>query len=303
VLESHSGDHPRCHRDITEHRHGAIKPTGLRGCSAGCPAMDRLLDRSQEPRGGIMSTTERSSYYSSDEGDGQIDFFREFGIDPDIALIQNTDGVHRGNLLEFKVSIGDVNKVLFQAIKYLSRLRVRGHNVPANILLVDLNKQTIYKFASADYFDEIHQIYTTSASRSVQGFRAKSNPLVIQDYFGAGAGQVAAVLKENDFIPIEITEDCVVAWAERYYREVPGSNKESFLANDPKKGSLGELKAPKHFKGLILPYKGDDYEAFAHILDRLNDKLKKIELGAFYTPKPYVLKSHELLRKARYEER
>src|SRR5699024_3601231 len=68
--------------------------------------------------------------------------------------------------------------------------------------------------------------------------------------------------------------------------------------NDPKKGSLGELKAPKHFKGLILPYKGDDYEAFAHILDRLNDKLKKIELGAFYTPKPYVLKSHELLRKA-----
>src|SRR5699024_11275017 len=99
-----------------------------------------------------------SSYYYSDEVDGQIDFFREFGIDPDIALIQNTDGVHRGNLLEFKVSIGDVNKVLFQAIKYLSRLRVRGHNVPANILLVDLNKQTIYKFASADYFDEIHQI-------------------------------------------------------------------------------------------------------------------------------------------------
>ncbi len=245
-----------------------------------------------------MGTVERSNYYYSDEVDGQIDFFHEFGIDPDVSLIQNTDGVHRGNLLEFKVSISDVNKVLFQAIKYLSRLRVRGQNVPANILLVDLNKQIIYRFASADYFDEIHQIYTTSASRAVEGFQAKSNPVLMKDYFGAGAGQVAAALKENDYIPIEITEDCVVAWAERYYREVPGSNKESFLANDPKKGPLGELKAPKHFKGLILPYKGDDYEAFAHILDRLNDKLKKIELGAFYTPKPYVLKSQELLRKA-----
>ncbi|MEJ8563645.1 hypothetical protein POD19_00160 [Micrococcus sp. GPGPB33] len=245
-----------------------------------------------------MSTAERSSYYYSNEVDGQLDFFREFKIDPDISLVQNTDGVHRGNLLEFKVSIGDVNKVLFQAIKYLSRLRVRGHNVPANILLVDLNKQTIFKFDSADYFAEIHQIYTTSASRAVQGFQAKSNPVVIKDYFGAGAGQVAALLKENDFVPIEITEDCVVAWAERYYREVPGSNKESFLANDPRKGPLGELKAPKHFDGLILPYKGDDYEAFAHILDRLNDKLKKIELGAFYTPQPYVQKSHELLREA-----
>src|SRR5699024_12697576 len=105
-----------------------------------------------------------------------------------------------------------------------------------------------------------------SASRSVQGFRAKSNPLVIQDYFGAGAGQVAAVLKENDFIPIEITEDCVVAWAERYYREVPGSNKESFLANDPKKGPLGEVKAPKDVNGLILPYRGDDSEEFAPML-------------------------------------
>lgn len=245
-----------------------------------------------------MSTAERSSYYYSNEVDGQIDFFKEFGIDPDVSLIQNTDGVHRGNLLEFKVSIGDVNKVLFQAIKYLSRLRVRGHNVPANVLLIDLNKRMIYKFDAADYFAEIHQIYTTSASRSVQGFQAKSNPVVINDYFGAGAGQVAALLRENNFVPIEITEDCVVAWAERYYREVPGSNKESFLANDPRKGPLGELKAPKHFDGLILPYEGDDYEAFAHILDRLNDKLKKIELGAFYTPQPYVLKSHELLREA-----
>lgn len=240
----------------------------------------------------------RSDYAYTNEADGQADFFDEFGIDPDTALLAHTDGVHRGNILEFKVSIGDVNKVLFQAVKYLARLRIRGHNVPANILLVDLNARTVYKFDSADYFEEIHQTYTTSASRSNQGFRAKSNPVVIRDYFNSGAGAVVSLLKENRFLPIEITEDCVVAWAERYYREVGGSNKETFLANDSRKGQLGELKDPRHFRGLILPYRGDDYEAFAHILDRLNDKLRKIELGAFYTPRPYVLKSHELLREA-----
>lgn len=245
-----------------------------------------------------MSGATKSDYYYSNEVDGQLDFFNEFGIDPDVALVLNTDGVWNGNLLEFKVSIGDVNKVLFQAVKYLAKLRVNGRNVPANILLVDLNAKVLYKFDSADYFAEIHQTYTTAASRSNEGFSAKAAPLVIKDFFNSGAAQVVALLKENRFVPIEITADCVVAWAERYYREVKGSNKETFLANDPKKGPLGELKDPRHFKGLVLPYQGDDYEEFAHILDRLNDKLKKIELGAFYTPKPYVLKSHELLREA-----
>jgi len=83
-----------------------------------------------------------SSYRYSNEADGQADFFKEFGVDPSTALQLNTDGVHNGNLLEFKVAINDVNQVLFQAIKYLARLRVNGHNVPANILLVDLNALT-----------------------------------------------------------------------------------------------------------------------------------------------------------------
>ena len=231
-----------------------------------------------------MGSTAARGFHYSNEVDGQFDFFREFGIDPDMALVLNTDGAWNGNLLEFKVSIGDVNKVLFQAVKYLAKLRVNGRNVPANILLVDLNAKTIYKFDADDYFDEIHRAYTTSASRSNEGFSAKRPPVLIKYFFNTGAAQVVALLKEKRFVPIKITEDCVVAWAERYYREVKGATKETFLANDPKKGDLGELTDPRHFKGLILPYQGDDYEAFAHILDRLNDKLKKIELGAFYTP-------------------
>lgn len=234
----------------------------------------------------------------ANEAEGQADFFEQFGVDPSTALLLNTDGVHKGNLLEFKVHIPDVNQVLFQAIKYLSRLRVNGHNVPANILLVDLNAKKVYKFDTADYVEEFHKIYTSAASRENKGFRAKSKPLVIDDYMGTGAQAVVDLLRQNDFIPVRINEDCVVAWAERFYREVKLSNKESFLNNDPKKGPLGELRDPRHFKGLIHPYEGDSYEEFSHILDRLNDKLKKIELGAFYTPDPYVKKSHELLREA-----
>lgn len=239
-----------------------------------------------------------SIYRYSNEADGQADFFKEFGVDASTALLLNTDGVHNGNLLEFKVAINDVNSVLFQAIKYLARLRINGRNVPANILLVDLNALTVYKFDTRDYVEEIHQTFTSAASRDNKGFRAKGKPVVIKDYLNTGAQQVVTLLRENEFVPVRITADCVVAWAERFYREVPGSDKEDLLNNDQSKGSLGELKDPRHFAGLIHPYAGDTYAEFSHILDRLNDKLKKIELGAFYTPTAYVLKSHQLLREA-----
>ncbi|MGQ5587059.1 hypothetical protein ACUJ8O_11365 [Micrococcus sp. EWR3.9.1] len=238
------------------------------------------------------------NYKYTNEGDGQADFFEEFGIDPERALILNTDGVWNGNLLEFKVSISDVNAVLFQAVKYLSKLRINGRPVPANMLLVDLNAERVYVYKSEDYFEDLHQVFLTSASREVGGFRAKSSPEVIDDYFGAGAQRVVDLLKQTDVVPVRIDHNCVVAWAERFYREVRGSTKADFLRAEIKKGPLGELKDPRHFRGEILPYEGDTYEEFSHILDRLNDKLKKIELGAFYTPEPYVKKSYELLREA-----
>lgn len=234
----------------------------------------------------------------ANEADGQADFFREYGLDPSAVLRLNTDGVHNGNLLEFKLRIRDVNQVLFQAVKYLSKFRLHGHDVPANILLVDLNAATVYHFNAVDYFAEIHETYATAASRDNKGFRARSSPTIIEDCFGVGAQQVIDLLRQTAVMPVRINEDCVVAWAERFYAENKGSTKFDFLNNDPSKGPLGELKAPKRFKGKILPYSGEHYEEFSHILDRLNDKLKKIELGAFYTPDPYVTKAHELLRQA-----
>lgn len=231
------------------------------------------------------------------EAEGQADFFAQFRIDPAVVLGHSTDGICNGNLLEFKLHITDLSATLFQAIKYLSKLRVHGLDVPAHVLLVDLSSAAVYRFAAADYNTEIHEVYRTAASRDNRGFSRRSEPEKVCDYTKPQNAQtVLDWLHNTEVHPIRITADCVVAWAERYYREVPGSTKHTFLATD--EAAPGELREPRHFAGRVQPYDGDSYAAFAHILDRLNDKLKKIELGAFYTPPAYVERATELLRKA-----
>ena len=70
-----------------------------------------------------------SEKYTS-EKDGQIDFYNQFlpRINPHITvdeiIANNNDGVVNGNLIEFKLSVKDLNEVLFQCVKYLSSLRV-----------------------------------------------------------------------------------------------------------------------------------------------------------------------------------
>ena len=92
------------------------------------------------------------------ERQGQIDFFDNYRIDyqgDNSILVDNTDGVYHGNIMEFKLNINNTGKVLFQAIKYLSRMRIKGESVPARILLVDLNATKVYAYNSADYIDDI----------------------------------------------------------------------------------------------------------------------------------------------------
>lgn len=72
-----------------------------------------------------------------DEREGQIEFFEKFNIDykNNPVLVDNTDGVWNGNIFEFKVNLSNINRALFQAIKYLSKLRVKGQSVPSKISL------------------------------------------------------------------------------------------------------------------------------------------------------------------------
>ena len=91
------------------------------------------------------------------EREGQIDFYNTVlpRVSPDKRLedilSDNNDGVLNGNLLEFKLNVNDLNAVLFQCIKYLSALRVKGKPVPAGIHIIDLNGCIDYYYRSEPY--------------------------------------------------------------------------------------------------------------------------------------------------------
>ena len=101
------------------------------------------------------------------------------------------------------------------------------------------------------------------------------------------------------YIPIDLDEDCIVGWAERYYREIPNATKGDFIGDGTGKINLkGEIRDPRHFAGLINPYTEPTNEKFKYLMDCLNDRLNKKDLGAFYTPGLYCQKAAELIEMA-----
>lgn len=233
------------------------------------------------------------------EREGQEAFFKNFGINPESALIENTDGVWNGNLLEFKKTISDTGKVLFQCVKYLSKLRISGRSVPRNIVMIDLNRRIAYVYDAQDFYEEIHIVYCGSASLNNDGFNAKGIAPKKIDYADSlGADELKQILRSDEYVRIRIDENCIVGWAERYYRENPKATKGSFIGDDGEYSCEGEIRRPVVFKRFIVPYEGETNEKFKYLMDKLNDRLKKKKLGAFYTPEAYAEKAHELLQMA-----
>ena len=241
------------------------------------------------------------------ERQGQADFFDNFHIDylhDNSILIDNTDGVYHGNILEFKLNISNTGKVLLQAIKYLSRMRIKGESVPARIMLIDLNDTKVYVYHSADYIDDIQKVYVGASSVGNDAFNRNVTPAAVYDYTElVDAAEVQKLLinraPANWYIPIDLDESCIVGWAERYYREIPNATKGDFLGDGTGKINLnGEIRDPKHFAGLINPYTEPTNEKFKYLMDCLNDRLNKKDLGAFYTPAPYCQKAAELVEMA-----
>ena len=222
------------------------------------------------------------------EREGQIKFFADLKISADVELTHNTDGVYRGTLFEFKLTISDINKVLFQAIKYLSHRRIKGENVPAQILLVALNEEIAYLFNSADFLADIEKIYAGSASKNNTDFNTKIKPEKVNYSILKGLNRLTEILDVENYTKIHIDVFDVVGWASRFYQENPTASKIKLFK---------ELRAPKHFASFIYPWTGDEKD-FKYIMDLLNDKQHKKELGAFYTPPVYCLKATELVRKA-----
>lgn len=239
------------------------------------------------------------------ERDGQLDFYNVFlprvnpGLNVDRILADNNDGVINGNLLEFKLHVNDLNAVLFQCIKYLSALRVKGKPVPANILIIDLNAAMLWLYRSAPYLTDIEKVYYGGASKDNSGFIGGDAEKALHYDDPLDVESIVAILKESNFTKIHIDENCIVGWATTFYRAVPTARKEDFLGDDTgKHKTIGEIRKPVHFEKYIYPYTGQTNVKFNYLMDKLNDTLQKKNLGAFYTHQLYAEKSLELVRAA-----
>lgn len=152
---------------------------------------------------------------------------------------------------------------------------------------------------SADILDDFKKylILQEKSSATVQKYIHDSRLKYVesqQDEFS-----LIQLLKENNYTKIHIDENCIVGWAEKYYRDNPQARKSDFIGdNTGKVNIIGEIREPNKFKDYIYPYDGKDNVRFQYLMDKLNDTIQKKNLGAFYTPKLYVDKSIELVREA-----
>ena len=236
---------------------------------------------------------------------GQVEFLQKYlpRIDKslDISDVQRdySDGIIRGNLLEFKTIIENLNVVLSQAIKYLSSMRQKGRPIPANIILISLNNTTAYVYHSGDYLKYIEIVYSGAASRNNEKFVA-GDAIIKLDYSNpVEEEQLIGILRTEEYTKIHIDENCIVGWASSFYKLYPTATKAQFIGDETGEVRIiGEIRKPDKFRDYIHPYIGKSNEKFRYLMDRLNDVLHKKNLGAFYTHPLYAEKSLELVRKA-----
>ena len=236
---------------------------------------------------------------------GQVDFLQKYlqRVDSslDVSDVQRdySDGIVRGNLIEFKLIIDNLNTVLFQTIKLLSAMRIKGKPLPANILLVSLNTSMAYLYHSEDYLSHIEKVYVGGASRNNTNFVANDAIRRLDFSNPAEEEEMIGILRTNSFTKINIDENCIVGWASSYYKLYPKATKADFIGDETGQVKIiGEIRLPDKFREYIHPYRGKSNERFRYLMDRLNDDLHKKDLGAFYTHPVYAMKSLELVRKA-----
>lgn len=240
------------------------------------------------------------------ERDGQLDFYNQVlprvnpALNIEEILTDNSDGVLNGNLLEFKLNVTDLNAVLFQCVKYLSAMRIKGKPIPSNILIIDLNAAMLWVYHSVDYLAAVEKPYSGGASKDNSGFIGLAATEVLNyETSSTDTTRLVTLLKENNFTKIHIDENCIVGWAEHFYRCMPTARKEDFLGDDTgKHKKIGEIRKPVVFADYLIPYTGKTNVKFNYLMDKLNDFLLKKNLGAFYTPPEYVKKALELVRQA-----
>lgn len=238
------------------------------------------------------------SWQSGNERADNLFFWRNFGFDEKDILIENTDGIINGALFEFKNSIADLNAVLVQAIHYLSKLRIKGGiPIPSKIVLVDINKNRASVYDTTQYRLEILQNYTNSASKNVNQTTLKNatNPekVIEFDVFQPNSPknrELRELFQIDEYQKFEIDFPNILGWANYIYRYDKTTTKSQMFEM---------LKQPSNsiVENYILPWCGDESD-FDTVMDALNDPANRKDLGAFYTPLPYVKEATKLVRQA-----
>lgn len=234
------------------------------------------------------------------ELEGRIDFYKNLGYQGNpneencnVDYSNNTDGVISGVLFEHKPIINSnsapLNKVLGQAIKYLSKKRINAVDVPDTILLISQNDEVAYHFRSENYLKEIHTFYTTSASNDNDLSLDVTGVEEIK--FGKnGFDRIKEIISTSSYISVDVDINNVISLARRYYHNNKSAQKNDFLS---------EIRNPRYFKYINSYTKEiDDNSEFGYIMDKLNDEMLQQEIGAYYTPVEYSEKSLELVREA-----
>jgi len=239
------------------------------------------------------------------EYEGQEDFYKSYlqRVNNDLTmedvLSDNNDGVLNGNLLEFKLMINDLSVVLFQTVKYLSVMRIKGKPIPENIILIALNEKKAYVYNSSCFLENIEKVYLGGASKNNKGFQSSPCTNILNYKNNVDSENLIKLLKSKNYTKINIDENCIVGWATKYYKENPNVSKSGFIGDTEGKVKItGEIRSPSVFKDFIFPYKHSTNIKFQYLMDKLNDDIQKKNLGAFYTPPQYANKSIELIRKA-----
>jgi len=234
----------------------------------------------------------------------QIDFYNSIRRnDWSIPIIEdNTDWIIRWTLLEFKTTISNINIVLFQTIKYLSRMRNLGKKIPSQILLISLNNEKAYLFKSIDFLDEIETQYIWWASKNNKDFSTNIKPETI-DYKN-NLLQINYILKNEDYIKVHVDKYNIVWLSKTYYEIINDWSQEMKIQKKYHKLEFVEELVEPNYLNIFSYAKNREevYEKskkeFPWLIDCLNDKFLQKELWAFYTPDSYVKKATELLRLA-----
>lgn len=226
------------------------------------------------------------------ELEGMFEFYKYIGLEKEIEYIVNSDGIYYGVLFEHKLFIDAIGKVLFQAIKYASKLRLLGKLIPEKIIVNDLNREVAYIFNSKDYLKYIEKVYVGAASKNNDGFDYLDNYETI--YYNSFDGKIKLMnlinkaKEDKNYTKYHVDFTNILQLSREFYKHV--NDKDAFI-----NGPDCEIRKPKVLADRILPYKKESNNEFSHIMDCLNTKQQQKDNGAFYTPDPYVKLSQKML--------